>query len=333
MNPSVIKGKIVLSTFHQVKGLERKVVIVFYFNKNYFDFFARDSADEICPNTLYVACTRATEQLYLIGEEYDGEHVQFLRNYKNSSHLKIVELSPLRPYRGYVIPQTSKYSVTNLISFLPESIVAKALSYIKLKTIVNAENLVNFQSTIETTDNLKEEVFELTGVAIPASYEALTTKVRSTIQDSSIKTLKLSSDDNETAANKKQRLKFLEEVIDEIDPKDIKKILRLAAIYSYVSSGYNNKAVQIKTYNWVTEDQLNICLDILAKYLVGSVKYEVEAEVSENFKVKPKASYISYEDDKVENRIVENNFKERYVTITGRIDAVTINSIWVSYLL
>ena len=41
--------KVVFSTFHQSKGLERKVVIVFGCSKEYFTFFARDVDSSICP--------------------------------------------------------------------------------------------------------------------------------------------------------------------------------------------------------------------------------------------------------------------------------------------
>jgi hypothetical protein len=59
----VMAGKVVVSTFHQVKGLERKVVVVFDFNVNYFRFSARDatySERQVCPNPIYMGALRAT---------------------------------------------------------------------------------------------------------------------------------------------------------------------------------------------------------------------------------------------------------------------------------
>ncbi len=56
----VMRGKIVCSTFHQVKGLERKVVVVFNFCKDYFAFAARDmtEADQlVCPNAVYMGAS------------------------------------------------------------------------------------------------------------------------------------------------------------------------------------------------------------------------------------------------------------------------------------
>ena len=62
----VIDGKVVFSTFHSVKGRQRKYVFVVGFDNAYFRFNARTLPRDVCPNTLYVAATRATEGLYLL---------------------------------------------------------------------------------------------------------------------------------------------------------------------------------------------------------------------------------------------------------------------------
>jgi hypothetical protein len=63
LSDKVIKGKLVVSTFHQFKGNQRDFVIVFGADAGYFKFFARDLPDDRCPNTMYVALTRAREQV------------------------------------------------------------------------------------------------------------------------------------------------------------------------------------------------------------------------------------------------------------------------------
>ena len=42
-------NKVVFSSFHQSKGLERKVVIVFGCSKEYFTYYARDADPTRCP--------------------------------------------------------------------------------------------------------------------------------------------------------------------------------------------------------------------------------------------------------------------------------------------
>ena len=59
------KDRLNILTFHQSKGIERKVVFVFCFDKSY-----ESTGQEItCPNALYVAATRAIQKLYLIHEK------------------------------------------------------------------------------------------------------------------------------------------------------------------------------------------------------------------------------------------------------------------------
>jgi AAA domain len=62
----VINGKVVFSTFHTVKGRQRKYVFVVGFDHSYFDFYAKTMPVDRCPNTLYVACTRATHCMFLL---------------------------------------------------------------------------------------------------------------------------------------------------------------------------------------------------------------------------------------------------------------------------
>lgn len=82
LRDDVVEGKVVISTFHSAKGLEKKLVIVFGFDANYFVYFAKDRIEDAvsCPCTLYVVATRAMDLLCVIGEDREGEHLPFLGN-------------------------------------------------------------------------------------------------------------------------------------------------------------------------------------------------------------------------------------------------------------
>ena len=46
-----------LSSFHQSKGLERKLVVVFNYEASFFRFFAKETppaSRNVCPNAMYV---------------------------------------------------------------------------------------------------------------------------------------------------------------------------------------------------------------------------------------------------------------------------------------
>ena len=132
----VIRGKVVFSTFHTVKGRQRKYVFVVGFDNTYFTFCARTADPMICPNTLYVAATRATHGLYLMeSDQYSTDRpLDFLLK---SHHEMKNECSDYIDFKG--MPRTIFYeqkssfdiceipthhvTPTKLIKFLPESVL------------------------------------------------------------------------------------------------------------------------------------------------------------------------------------------------------------------
>lgn len=92
---SVLRGKVVFSTFHQSKGLERPVVIVIGFDDSFGDLFQQKTTTTTtttsttttttaaapppssCPNELYVAATRASQKLVLVHSNR-RQHLPFL---------------------------------------------------------------------------------------------------------------------------------------------------------------------------------------------------------------------------------------------------------------
>lgn len=63
VNKKVSANKVVFTTINQSKGRERKIVIIYNFDESY-KFYDKKS-DDSCSNLLYVAMTRATDQLIL----------------------------------------------------------------------------------------------------------------------------------------------------------------------------------------------------------------------------------------------------------------------------
>lgn len=69
-----IRGKVVISSYHQAKGLERDVVLVFGFDESYFlrYKYACDLSKNKIPNPLYVAVTRAKKYLTVFHDKNYG---------------------------------------------------------------------------------------------------------------------------------------------------------------------------------------------------------------------------------------------------------------------
>lgn len=68
INEKLLEKKLVISTFHQVKGLERKIVFVLSFDNSYFEYYKNSPNvnTKICPNELYVSNTRSIQALVVI---------------------------------------------------------------------------------------------------------------------------------------------------------------------------------------------------------------------------------------------------------------------------
>ena len=59
LDADVLAGKILFSTYHQSKGMERPIVLVYSFDESYFNYYKRNADRTIMINELYVATTRS----------------------------------------------------------------------------------------------------------------------------------------------------------------------------------------------------------------------------------------------------------------------------------
>ncbi|CAL3970714.1 unnamed protein product [Diplocarpon coronariae] len=69
LDEKVVAGKISVSTFHQFKGNERDLVIVYGADAGFFEFQARDLPDDRCPNSIFVGLTRARKKLVVMHDD------------------------------------------------------------------------------------------------------------------------------------------------------------------------------------------------------------------------------------------------------------------------
>jgi hypothetical protein len=186
----VIDGKIVFSTFHSVKGRQRKFVFVTGFDNKYFDFFGKDLERKKCPNTLYVGCTRATERLYLIETDGfpDDKPLEFLK----MNHFQMKK-QPFIEFKGSLqmiqnvmtlerpLVQTKKNAIklhymtpTELIKFLPDGVLEELIpsleSMYKKISLPTEESLLDIPVVICTQRGFHEDVSDLNGIALPCLF-------------------------------------------------------------------------------------------------------------------------------------------------------------------
>ena len=180
MDDRVINGKVVFSTFHTVKGRQRKHVFIVGFDQGYF-YNARDIDTFVCPNTLYVGGTRATHGLYLLQNE-NSKPLDFLkRDQYDMKHSEYIDFKGMPQTIFYEPVQESDITIptyyvnpTELIKFINEDtieFVTPLLEELFFQEIEpTSENEINIPKIIETESGLYEEVSDLNGIALPAIY-------------------------------------------------------------------------------------------------------------------------------------------------------------------
>ena len=248
----VSKGKIVFSSFHQIKGSERSVVIVFNFDASYFDFYAKHEPRDQCPNAIYVAVSRAKYRMSLI-HHYENDMFpticeDMLRKDRN------IEWEQDRSWNQYSSNKRQKrqkrldLSVSKLLRHLDENVVEQALSYFEIKSRQSPSTKLNFHSTTKNKDSsITENVSEITGVAIPALFEIKQKGGRCSIINhvrKHLESLPLEHGD--------RVLKLIHEVY-QTHTLTIEEVLYLSNVFLTISSGYICKREQIQTYDWITE--------------------------------------------------------------------------------
>ena len=274
----VIDGKIVFSTFHCVKGRQRKYVFVVGYDNSYFKYYARNLPRDICPNTLYVACTRASNGLYVLESDTRREDrpLEFLQ----MSHvdMKLVDYVNFKGQQQTLflrIEETEsnlpiKITPTELIKFIPEDTnqhICSILDRIFVKEQDIIENL-EIPGIIQTKKGFYEEVSDLNGIAIPCMYydhllNAWTDDYSYKTKDSILYDI---IDMNVENLNEKKQ-QFLLEIIGNL-PETIESVndyLYMANINTAIQESLYFKLNQIDRddYNWLTDEIVTICKDRL----------------------------------------------------------------------
>ena len=320
---SVIKNKIIFASFHQSKGLERKLVIVYGFDNSYFQYYNRDANPYLCPSTLYVAATRATETLILIES---GDPLPFLRLTHNqintSSHTTFIGV-PLGIMNNptAMVPPTNqiKTSPTDLIKFMNESLIVKLSTQVEALFQIDPNsypvNIVNLKGDVETTYGthlLCEEVFDINGLAIPAMFE----EFHSTNKMSEIKRHVQSFYERSLIKNTDHFLVNKIKTID-FDNMNTSDYLKMTNIYISLQEKLHYKVAQIGYYNWLTDQEVTRIMDNMNRHITTPKELIYEQTI------------IDYEDQTYKKM---DEFVKKYIEFplrfNARVDAMTDNTIW-----
>lgn len=245
LDTDVLAGKVVFSTIHQAKGLECDTVILYGFDNSYFKYFKKDRDPYICPNELYVACTRAKRQLVLIHGN-DNNYLPFLD--KNALELCCRVIDTKKIYAKKQQNTSSKITVTNLVKHIPSRLVKTLMDRLIINVIDTGSVNVSIPTKVSQGD-LVESVSEITGTAIPLYYAHTSgDSILIEIYD-----------------------KLKENLPDKMTPAEI---LRISNLWCSYKSGYKFKTVQITDFDWVSDADLHECVENLRNYIPEDSLFE-----------------------------------------------------------
>jgi AAA domain len=189
----VIDGKIVFSTFHTVKGRQRKYVFVVGFDQSYFNYYAKNVPEDVCPNTLYVGCTRATHMMMLL-ECNDGvtdRPLPFLTmthhdmtatdyiDFRGLPRATFYELDPNSYEAAKEAKKNQTYYVTptELIKFTSETVLERITPILDRIFVALAApegmpalELDQIPTVVRFASGMYEDVADLNGIVLPCMY-------------------------------------------------------------------------------------------------------------------------------------------------------------------
>lgn len=293
LNEKIYEDKIIFSTFHQAKGLERKVVFVYNFDESYFEFYKKEVRCDKCPNELYVAITRSSEHLILLHHIFN-KSLPFLNISKINKYvdlcggkLKASRRVRVKPYDNFNV------NVTDLCRHLPQDIINICLKCFDIINI-RENTLIKISSTVRSNMDLIEGVSEITGLAIPIYYEyvrfgkmdIIDTLIANPIDIKCYKT-KTPIIDNVLEDDD-----IIDDIIDDEDTDDnyytitsveenirsktlsIDELLYIVTLWNAYKTKYLFKLKQIKNYNWLTQDNVDLSVNRMNSLDLSSPEFE-----------------------------------------------------------
>lgn len=242
IDETVSAGKVIFTTFHQAKGLERKAALVFGVDQSYNMYFARSEA--VCPNEIYVSLTRASEHLTVL----HSSRRRYLCGLKPPP--AVITLDKYDP--APTPPGAFSRAVTDLLRHLSTSATAVLMSLVAWHQVTPPGKRVE----IPTVYN-REAVSDITGEAIPLYYEW---KLTGTVTKA--KNLQV----------KKGTVVYSIEKCT-LATLPISKLLKVATANNAVKNNLIYRVNQIGAYNWITPTALSLCMERLAPLGGGSFEF------------------------------------------------------------
>lgn len=300
-NKKIMKKKLVFTTFHQVKGLERKVIIIFGFDESYFRYYKKNYDPKILPNELYVALTRSSEKLFIL-HSYKENFLPFLDISKLEKYCNIYNNKDMLINKENInFNYNDNIGVVDLVKYLNPKINTYIKNKYEKKEIKTEEvKLKKINNSIKQKNNKWEQVSDINGIAIPIFYEYKCRNEKINKISSLIHLNNLVK--NNISINLEYKFifkykKFIEKLFKQKTKLEINDLLFLANLWNSFLKKVNFKLNQIDLdkYNWLNKEDLK-CIDkIISNYVNNNSEFEVKLE-NKDFKEIYNKKIIGYID-------------------------------------
>lgn len=164
LEEDTMRGKVCISSFHQTKGMERDVVIVFGFDESYY--YNREPTQE-CPNELYVAATRAKKLLILIHDE-SHQHLPFLMR-------PTYAIGKQRNLIRKRVDYERRKAITSFIKHIEPNVLRTIMDMIEVRVIRAPGSIIKITNKVAQIGSdgrvMVEPVSDINGIAIPLYFQ------------------------------------------------------------------------------------------------------------------------------------------------------------------
>lgn len=167
-------GKILITTDHSAKGIERKVVIRIGFSQTQFDKERDNSL--VCPNSMYVGITRASEKLILLHHK-TSNYLPYLKTENLRHYCNIITEAKISPERVLDEKQSEPIikSVTKILRYASHELLEKCMKYITVtKQDFRESTKIRLPTISEQPNKLYEDVDAILGLFIQNLYNTST---------------------------------------------------------------------------------------------------------------------------------------------------------------
>jgi hypothetical protein len=341
IHSDVIKNKVIFSSFHQSKGRERKVVIIYGFDRTYFDYYNRGADMSVCPSTLYVAATRATEKLIVVESDDPLPFLKYTHFQLRDSTFVDFEGEPMNFFDDFSNPnendvQYHKTSPTELIRFLNENVVITIADLMEDYLFTSSSFSCNGdsddmdQNDVDTTivsnenfitssyfgNDVCEEVSDLNGLVIPSLYQE-----RNSGKNSITEYVLLKIDKERPFYKEKMR------EVDFLKPLSLANHLLVTNIYKSMNENLYFKLAQIVSYDWLSQDNVDAMFGNMDAHISepANLEYEV-AIIKDKYKTVEQTANKYCRIDEFIERHMGKEFG--VLRMNAIVDAISPDTIW-----